>query len=291
MGNSLFGFVILHYNTVNETINCINSIRQHCQRETYKIIVVDNFSLNNTGKILKETYMNDKDVDVLLMESNVGFARGNNAGIDVARNKYNCDYVCCLNNDTLILQDEFIDLAIEECRKDKCAVIGPSIILKNNKNILLHHKLAKLDVYKNALLIAENNLKKMYSGENIDIRNEKNSLLRQFYRKFQVLFLNKKRKDVIIHGCCIIFTPLFFEKLTGFDNRTFLYREEDLLYISLKNKGLLSVYYPKIKIKHLEDSATNSIFENELDKKIFVLENQIKSLKLMINEAKKSNFK
>ena len=38
----------------------------------------------------------------------------------------------CLNNDTLILQDDFSTRVINEYKKNKYGVLGPKIILKNN---------------------------------------------------------------------------------------------------------------------------------------------------------------
>ena len=33
------GFVILHYNVINETINCVNSIMQHIDTPAYNIVI------------------------------------------------------------------------------------------------------------------------------------------------------------------------------------------------------------------------------------------------------------
>ena len=62
-------FVILHYNAVNETIKCIESVLRQiemCKRAVINIIVVDNGSLNESGRMLSEKYSHVDAVHILL---------------------------------------------------------------------------------------------------------------------------------------------------------------------------------------------------------------------------------
>lgn len=63
---------------MEETINCVSSIRKNIDTSNYHIIVVDNASPNKTGFQLKK-YGDDSTVTVLLSEKNLGFANGNNS--------------------------------------------------------------------------------------------------------------------------------------------------------------------------------------------------------------------
>lgn len=85
-------FVVLHYLTTDDTVECVSSIRRCCADGEYQIIIVDNASPNKSGKQLMEKYEKDKDIDLLILENNLGFARGNNVGIAYARNKYDPKY-------------------------------------------------------------------------------------------------------------------------------------------------------------------------------------------------------
>ena len=80
-----FSFVILHYISITDTIECIESILKNINYLKYYIIVVDNGSKNNSGNILKEKYKNNSNVKVILNENNLGFARGNNVGYKLAK--------------------------------------------------------------------------------------------------------------------------------------------------------------------------------------------------------------
>ena len=77
------GFVILHYMTADDTINCVESIKEKCF--DYEIVIVDNASPNGSGKILETKYSKESKINVLTLEKNIGFDCGNNAGINFLR--------------------------------------------------------------------------------------------------------------------------------------------------------------------------------------------------------------
>ena len=104
MKENIMGFVILHYQAINETIDCVNSIKRILHNQNYKIVIVDNCSPNKSGHKLKQMYGNDQNVYCLLNHKNLGFANGNNIGYQFAKNHLNCDFICCLNNDTLMTE-------------------------------------------------------------------------------------------------------------------------------------------------------------------------------------------
>lgn len=56
---------------------------------------------------MEEKYHMDDKVLVLKLTSNLGFAKGNNVGYKYAVKELKCDFICILNNDTLLVQDDF----------------------------------------------------------------------------------------------------------------------------------------------------------------------------------------
>ena len=77
-----FTFVILHYLTEYDTIDCVDSILNNVDYQDYKIIVVDNGSTNNSGETLLKRYRNNEKIVVIIVEENLGFARGHNIGYE-----------------------------------------------------------------------------------------------------------------------------------------------------------------------------------------------------------------
>lgn len=85
--------VILSYNNLSYTQECIASIRKYCAPSAYEIIVVDNASDHETVEWLKE----QEDLQVIYNTENVGFPKGCNQGIKAAKKEND---IFLLNNDT-----------------------------------------------------------------------------------------------------------------------------------------------------------------------------------------------
>ena len=89
--------------------------------------------------------------------------------------------------------------------------------------------------------------------------------------------------ELVLHGCCLIFSPIYLTKYKdAFVPDTFMFREEELLYLRCKEAGIPMVYCPEVRILHLEDISTDYIYKTERKKEIFNLENQIKSLGILL---------
>lgn len=87
--------VILSYNALQYTKECIESIRATCPESAYEIIVVDNASGDGSVQWLKE----QKDIVLQCNEENVGFPAGCNQGIRLAQKDSD---IFLLNNDTIL---------------------------------------------------------------------------------------------------------------------------------------------------------------------------------------------
>src|SRR5688572_11047729 len=87
--------VLLNWNGLDDTVECLNSLRELlCQ--DYTPIVVDNASDENLAPI--EAIPN---VVLIRNPDNFGFSKGNNIGIRAAA-ELGCEYCWILNNDTLV---------------------------------------------------------------------------------------------------------------------------------------------------------------------------------------------
>ena len=87
--------IILNYNGTNFLEDCINSIIRETN-SPYEIIIVDNNSPDNSGKIFSQKY---PDIKFILNEENVGVPEGLNIGIRNATS----EFVVLLNNDLIVM--------------------------------------------------------------------------------------------------------------------------------------------------------------------------------------------
>ena len=277
-----FVFLILNYYTYDDTIKCIESIN-NIKYQKKDIVVVDNGSTNDSFDILKKKYQKYNNIHILNSKKNLGFANGNNLGFKYAKEKLNADFIIMCNSDTVILKENIIDQLLKIYEKEHYAVLGPKIILKDRTVNELYYKIPSIKVIKKQI----NYFRKMLIINYLHLENLYNLLKNKF--KHNIVIDNEEdknviHKNIILHGCFLCFSPLYIEKFDGIDNRTFLYREEELLAIRLKINNLDSIYYPKIEILHNEYGSTTAVNKTSIKKNRFVYKNQLKSTKILLDE-------
>lgn len=91
------GVVVLNWNGGRDTLDCIQSIQQsRCRFDL--VVLADNGSTDGSVAAVREKF---PDVVIVENGSNLGFAAGNNRGIQVALDR-GADFVLLLNNDATI---------------------------------------------------------------------------------------------------------------------------------------------------------------------------------------------
>lgn len=272
-------FLILHYMSIDDTIKCVDSIEKKCDNKNYEIVIVDNNSKNNTGEELLEKYKKNKKIHVILNKENLGFSGGNNIGFRYIKENLDADYIVMMNNDTFLIQDDFYKQIDLEYERSKCAVIGPKIFL--NDGISNNgYELPSIKFFKNQLWILR--ILKILNVFYLD-----KLAYKLFSNKNRNAACDNRKEDVVLHGCLLIFTNEYISRFDGLEELTFLYGEEELLYLRLKENNLLSVYNPKIKIHHSEDGATNLASKNWHDKQKRLYKYSYIANKLVLERLKK----
>ena len=94
----MISVIIVNYNTLELTSQCVSSILVNVKSVHYEIIVVDNASTIDNPQLLKERF---PSIKLVCNETNLGFAKGNNVGVSVSSG----EEILLLNSDTLLLDD------------------------------------------------------------------------------------------------------------------------------------------------------------------------------------------
>ena len=123
MENEL-SIITVNYNGLEDTCALIDSIPFNDRME---VIVVDNGSKTNEAAIISQRY---PYVITLRSELNLGFAGGNNLGINAARGKY----LYLINNDTIFKGEEFQALIDRLNTSDKIGMVCPKILFAWGNN-------------------------------------------------------------------------------------------------------------------------------------------------------------
>lgn len=93
--------IIINYNTFQLTCNCIESVLLHTTGLSYEIILVDNASTESEADLFKQKF---PSIHLIKSETNLGFAGGNNLGLQYATG----EYILLLNSDTLLTENSIL---------------------------------------------------------------------------------------------------------------------------------------------------------------------------------------
>lgn len=284
-------FVILHYLSFDITKKCIESIRNtipQSDRIGYHIIVVDNASPNNSYVQLQEQFRQCPDVILLQARDNLGFAKGNNIGYRYSLDKLHADFVVITNNDTEFVCSAFLEDMLQIYKQAPYALIGPDIFNTNGyhqnpyrTHIITEKELTRWIRNRRIWLVF------LFMDKYLHLTS-KISFFRKFYNRRAATGRPDQnwmteQSDVVLHGACIIFTPLFTKACPeyAFYPDTFLYCEEDILALLCSRKGLSICYNPKLQIIHKESVSTNLSHTSLWEKDFFFTQNILKSLKIL----------
>ena len=264
---SYTGIVILNFNNVPDTEDCVRSILEH-NTSPVKFIIVDNgSSVEDTGKQLesfcKENFsgslleLSDSNAGssgelplctLLLSETNDGYARGNNKGLNLAFRDESISHVIILNNDVVFESDIIPSLISYYSSLDNPGILTP----------LLHNR--KKEEYNCARLFPDNwDVIMPYLLFNRNVR----SIISDGYKR-QMMILNDP--DLVKKKCFEIDVPSgsfmfigkdLFRPVGGFDPDTFLYYEEVILCRRLKRLGKHNYCIPGLTAFHKGAASTS----------------------------------
>ena len=115
----LLSIITINYNGLKDTCELIDTLPLH--DETIEVIVVDNASTKDEATEIEKRY---QQVKVIKSDKNLGFAGGNNLGIQAAHGKY----LFFINNDAILPQPSAISLLINRlASSDQIGMVCPKI--------------------------------------------------------------------------------------------------------------------------------------------------------------------
>ncbi len=113
--------IVVTYNNLQLNRLCLESIFERTEWPVFEVIVVDNNSTDGTPEYLREAENSFPNLKVVLNETNLGFAAGNNIGLQRATG----DYLVLLNNDTVVTRGWLSTLIRHLHTNQEIGLIGP----------------------------------------------------------------------------------------------------------------------------------------------------------------------
>jgi len=121
--------IIVNWNGKRLLRDCLNSI-ERTEYSNFDVVVVDNGSNDGSVEMIRNEF---QWVDIILNEANLGFVKANNIGIKHALKK-GADYVFWLNNDTKILDKNWLKSLVQVAESDsRIGIVGCKLVFPSGK--------------------------------------------------------------------------------------------------------------------------------------------------------------
>ncbi len=213
--------LILNYCSLEDTVACVNSIRQSDYKNT-RLLVIDNASPDNSGHFLANLIPSN---ELIRLNKNTGYAGGNNIGISHALNE-GADYIFIVNPDI---------------RQPSNAIRTYVEVMQKNHTIYALNPLQ---------LTEKNELDKKFSNAMFTQNN--------YPHPTPSSAGSKTWKVKTLFGAALFISSSAIEKTGGFDPLFFAYWEEIDLCRRFKFNGGELIVTEQAPVIHLRTKENNS---------------------------------
>ena len=213
--------VVLNWCNYDDTVDCLDSLL-NCEYKNLDILLVDNGSVDDSFERLNTSF---PQIQFLQTGENIGYAGGNNRGIEKALHR-DIDYVLVLNNDT-ILDPQSVSQLVNVAEEASLRVGGvvPKILYYDQPDRIWYAGGEFSPMRGLGIHWREGDLDQ--SGEEETVR--------------EVTFMT---------GACCLFSAEALRELKGFDEDFFAYVEDAELSLRMTDAGYKMYYQPKARILH-----------------------------------------
>ena len=219
---------VLNWNGRDLTLDCLSSL----EKITYpnvKIYVIDNGSSDNSVTEIRNQF---PDYEIIGLPENYGFARGNNAGFELVKQK--ADYTIFLNNDTIV-DPNFVEPLINAMESNSTVKQAtPKIFYADNLDYIWFGG-GKVSLWAGWI-------------RHLGIR-QKDSMQFSFNRNVDYAT-----------GCCVCMRTVDFESIGMFDESFLMYGEDVDLSLRFRKQGGQILFVPESKIWHKVSSSIGTQF-------------------------------
>ncbi len=224
--------VVINYNSVDYTINCVNSVLEKTDNNLdYEIIIVDNNS-EKADKDKLACFLNNPKIKLVYSKINLGFAGGNMLGVQNGEGKY----YFFLNNDSVLLKDAVSEFYKYCINNPKVGIV--SCFTESETGDLQYN-------YSHFPTISSK-----YFGVSISRWfNDVN------YPPKKDIYKEPFKVD-LVGGAVMFVNGAIFSEIGGFDTTYFLYCEEEDLALKVTKAGYDVVIIPNVMIQHFGGRST-----------------------------------
>ncbi|MDD7681151.1 MAG: glycosyltransferase family 2 protein [Stecheria intestinalis] len=222
---------IIAYRNYTDIKNAIDTMEKYTSPDIKKLVYIVDNGNSADYKVENEAFIkflsSYPDVKYIDAGSNVGFGKGNNKVLPLLASQYHC----IMNPDILFTEDAFFSILKYMDDNPTVGMVIPNIVDQNGKRQLVYRK--EVTVFDMFI--------RMFCKGLFPKREAEHTLQDQDYsRPFQVPFGQ---------GSFLVIRTNLFKKLSGFDDRFFMYMEDADLCKRVNQVSKL-MYYPGATVIH-----------------------------------------
>lgn len=230
--------IIVHYNTFLLTADCLRSLFRHTREVQLEVIVVDNGSKDRSAIELLQEF---PQVRLITSPVNLGFAGGNNLGIQAATG----EYILLLNSDTLLTEDSISkslahlrslpDAGVVGCRQ-----VYPDRSVQYTARRFRSIAWELLDLFRIVLFL-------------LPYAKRSRRMLGRYFRH------DESVEADWVNGAFMLMPAAVIAQLPGgrLDERFFMYGEDVLWCEQIQKQGYRIYFFAGTSIIHLEGGSTS----------------------------------
>ncbi len=219
--------LLVNWNTGKLLVECIQSVYKFTTKLSFEIVVVDNASSDDSVEMLEAEF---PEIKLIKNTQNVGFAKANNQAYLEAKGTY----ICCLNPDTVLLNNALEVLYKYLLNNPKCGIVGPKLL---NPDGTIQYVCARRlpNLYTSFVWITGLNQRcpNIFEGSNIENWDHRNS------------------RDVdCLAGACMVFRRDFSKDNKIFNEGYFMFGEDVEICLWAKRCGYTIYYLSDAEVLH-----------------------------------------
>ncbi len=231
--------IIINYNVKYFLEVCLHSVLRAAEGIDVEVIVVDNNSVDDSCKMVKERFPN-----VVLIENkdNKGFSKANNQGYAIAKG----EYILFLNPDT-VMPEGFLKTTLAYMdQHHEAGALGPRLIdgkgqfAPDSKKSFPSLSVA---IFKTTVI------NKIFSKSS-------------YFNKYYSVHIGERQTAAVdvLSGCCMLVRRKAIEDAGGpFDEDYFMYCEDVDLSYRLEKAGYQNIYFPEVDLIHYKGESTRKM--------------------------------
>lgn len=225
--------IIVNYNTKKLLYDCLKSIYEYTKGISFEVIVSDNGSIDGSLEMLKNDF---PQVIIIANNGNLGFGKANNIAARQAKGKY----LFFLNSDTILLNNA-VKLFYKKAEEKNGKTLLGSYLLNKEKEITIS--------YGNFMTFSSFIRRMAFLYFPILLK------IRHFFLKQQKEIVIEREVD-FLSGADLFVSKDIFQKLNGFDEKIFMYCEDEDFCRRALQMNFLSVLITEPQIIHLEGQSS-----------------------------------